>query len=70
MGVPNQARSTKGPARPLDKARGVLANSTPMPTPFVLTERQLAAKAALSERIPSPRGGMGEKGHEELLTGK
>jgi hypothetical protein len=63
--VPTQ-QGSKGPARPFGGVRGVHAAAIPLPPPFVLTERQLAAKAALSGRLSRPRGGTREKGPVEL----
>jgi hypothetical protein len=57
------AGGSKGPYWPLGGVLGVPVTSTLVPPPYVLTERQLAA---LSERIPSPRGGTREKRPEEL----
>jgi hypothetical protein len=53
---------SRGPYRTPGGVRGVPALL--LAPPSALTERQLAARASLSERIASPAGGSSEKGPE------
>jgi hypothetical protein len=50
----SSAGGSKGPARLLGRVRGVPAGSTPLPPPFVLTERQLDAEQRCQNAFQVP----------------